>query len=239
MPLDRQDTLRRLLAAPIAHRGLHAGGDRSRVAGPIENSIGAAEAAIAAGYGIECDIQPSRDGEAMVFHDTRLERLTRGAGLVAEFDAEDLDALAMGDGSDRIPTLAAFLAAIAGRVPLVIEIKSAGDGDMRLADRALALLAGYDGPVALESFDQAIVAHCREAGAPCPLGLVGPPDDGGAIVPDGCDFLSWSIDAVAALAAKYPHVPLTTWTVRTRAQQALAASAKAQIVFEGFRPELP
>ena len=80
--------------------------------GPVENSIGAAEAAIAAGYGIECDIQLSRDGEAMVFHDARLERLTRGSGRIADYDAAALGKLTLRDSCDQIPTLAMFLAAI-------------------------------------------------------------------------------------------------------------------------------
>ena len=64
------EALARLLAAPIAHRGLHACG----APGPVENSLSAAQAAIAAGYGIECDVQLSGDDEAIVFHDARLER---------------------------------------------------------------------------------------------------------------------------------------------------------------------
>ena len=90
--------------------------------------------------------------------------------------------------------------------------------------------------MALESFDPAIVAHCRRAGAHCPLGLVGPPEGGDETVADGYDFLSWNIDDVAAIAVRHPLVPLTTWTVRTPAQQALAVRTTAQIVFEGFRP---
>ena len=164
------DSLARLLARPIAHRGLHACGEP----GPVENSISAAQAAIAAGYGIECDIQLSRDGEAMVFHDAGLGRLTGRDGDLAAHDVADLAAMPLRDGPDHIPTLAGFLAVIDGRVPLVIEVKAEGDGDMRLADRALALVADYPGIVALESFDPAVVLHCRRAGASCPVGLVGP-----------------------------------------------------------------
>ena len=68
-----------LTARPIAHRGVH---DAAK--GLAENSIGAAEAAIAGGFAIECDVQLSRDGEAMVFHDDNLRRLTRARGALAE-----------------------------------------------------------------------------------------------------------------------------------------------------------
>ena len=234
-----REALRRLVEAPIAHRGLHGCG---RPGGPIENSIGAAHAAIACEYGIECDIVLSRDGEAMVFHDEQLERLTKARDRVADYDANALSTIALGDTQDRIPTLAVFLAAVAGRVPVVVEIKSLNDGDLRLTDRALAVVAAYDGPVAFESFDPAIVAHAlTRRHLPHPVGLVGPMDDEhdvDASLVEACDFLSWSIDALSTIAARFPAKPLTTWTVRTPAHVSTAARYRAQIVFEGFQPDL-
>ena len=227
------DGLAQLFATPIAHRGLHACGKP----GPVENSISAARAAIAAGYGIECDIGLSRDGEAMVFHDAGLERLTGRAGALAGHDAADLTAMPLIGGVDRIPTLAGFLAEVYGRVPLVIEIKSDAGDAVGLADRALAFVADYKGVVALESFDPAVVLHCRRVGAPCPIGLVGPL--GAHDAPDpaalaASDFLSWNVWRLAAVARA--GLPLSTWTVRTEADVATARRHGAQIVFEGFRP---
>lgn len=227
--------LARLLAAPIAHRGLHACGG----AGPVENSLSAARAAIAAGYGIECDVQLSRDGEAMVFHDATLDRLTAATGRVADHAAAALAALALRGSADNIPTLDAFLAAIAGRTPLVIEIKSDGDVS-RLTAKVLAAIAGYDGVAALESFDPAAVLQCRAAGCGQPVGLVGPLSEGGAVAPAdpaavaASDFLSWDIAHLETAAAL--GRPLTTWTVRDEAAAARARHLSAQIVFEGFRP---
>jgi glycerophosphoryl diester phosphodiesterase len=227
-------TLARLLAAPIAHRGLHACGG----VGPVENSIEAARAAIGRDYAIECDIQLSQDNVPMVFHDAHLDRLTDASGPLARCTASDLAALALRGGDDCIPTLAAFLRAIAGRVPLVIEIKGIADArrDATLVDRTLDLIASYAGPVVLESFDSRIVEWCHAA--PCPVGLVGP-DDGGsrAVLPARCDFLSWSIDDLPVVVVEHPALPLTTWTVRSPAQQALARRHGAQIVFEGFMPQ--
>lgn len=227
------EALARLRARPIAHRGLHACGAPE----PVENSIGSAMAAVAAAYGIECDIRLSRDREAMVFHDEGLERLTAAAGPVAAHDAATLATLTLRGSGDRMPTLAAFLAAIDGRVPLVIEIKPAAGGDIRLAARAIDLVRGYPGAVALESFDPLVVAYCLRH-APCPVGLVGPVDGAPAdpALVERCDFLSWSIDELPAVAARHPGVPLTTWTVRTPEGQALAWRHDAQIVFEGFDP---
>lgn len=227
--------LARVFARPIAHRGLHGGGR----AGPVENSLGAARAAIAADYGIECDVRLSRDGEAMVFHDADLARLTGAVGPVAEHHTEALQALPLlGGGGDHVPTLAELLATIDGRIPLVIEMK-ADAGGTRLADRVLNLVAAYDGALALESFDPALVMRCRRRGTSRPLGLVGPAEDGTACdagVMADCDFLSWSIADLDAVAAAFPTKPLTTWTVRTPAQARNAAQHGAQIVFEGFDP---
>ncbi|WP_158808220.1 glycerophosphodiester phosphodiesterase family protein [Beijerinckia sp. L45] len=226
-----------ILAQPVAHRGLH---DRSR--GVIENSFAAAEAAIAADYGIECDVQISGDGEAMVFHDETLDRLTAETGRVDARSAAALGAIPLKDGRDTIPTLAAFLAFTDGRVPLVIEIKSRFDGNMRLAARAVALLADYAGAVALKSFDAAVIAHCRSLGAPCPLGLVGPrevePRDRDAAPPalDAYDFLSWHVADLAALRVVQPRTPAMSWTVRSREDQACATRRNAQIVFEHYQP---
>ena len=155
---------------------------------------------------------------------TRLQPvLLAGAAVLA--------ALRLSDGS-AIPTLPAFLEAIGGRAALVIEIK----GDPSLADGVLAAVAGYDGPIVLESFDPATVARC--AAAPCPVGLVGPRRSGRSdphLLPR-CDFLSWDIAHLADAAAAWPALPLTTWTVRTAVERERAARCKAQIVFEGFRP---
>ena len=230
---DVGDDLTRLRARPIAHRGLHACGGP----GPVENSQGAALAAIQAGYGIECDVQLSRDGEAMVFHDECLDRLTGVTGRLADCDAAALRRHQLRGSTDHVPTLRDFLNTIDGRVALVVEIKSHGADAIQLADRTLALLETYEGPAALESFDPDVVMHCRERGSPRPVGLVGPaergPDPDPTVVA-ASDFLSWSIEDLARIAALYPSVPRTTWTVRTRAQAARARGLDAQIVFEGF-----
>ncbi|KMO15708.1 glycerophosphodiester phosphodiesterase family protein, partial [Methylobacterium platani] len=141
-----------LTARPIAHRGLH-----DRHAGIPENTLAAAEAAIAGGYAIECDVQLSRDGEAMVFHDAGLGRLTGADGLVRERDAADLKALTVLGSGEPVPTLPDFLRRIAGRTPLIVEVKTRHDGDLALARRTAEIVAAYDGPVAVKSFDPAIV----------------------------------------------------------------------------------
>src|SRR5687767_10650074 len=111
-----------LVARPIAHRGLH---DPRK--GIVENTFSAAEAAIAAHFTIECDVQGTSDGEAVVFHDHSLERLTNQRGPVRNRAAAELASVAITATPDRIPTLDAFLDRIGGRVPVIVEIKSRFD----------------------------------------------------------------------------------------------------------------
>ena len=246
-----------LTQRPIAHRGLH-----DRIAGRIENSLSAARAALDAGFAIECDVQRSNDGEAMVFHDITLERLTGEDGAVAGRSASDLDRLTLAGSADCIATLPALLDVIGGRVPLICEIKSAFEGDMRLAERAAEVALAYSGPIALKSFDPAVLVHLREnvelAHHGVPLGLVaeahysdpewdhlGPDRKAGlaaltefsAIRPD---FLSYAVHdlphAAASLFRWAWKRPVMCWTVRTPDQRQRAARWADQIVFEGFIP---
>src|ERR1700750_1324663 len=113
-----------LTARPVAHRGLH---DRAR--GIIENMPGAVNAAIAGNFSIEVDIQLSADGEAMVHHDDVLGRLTHGAGALRSLSAAELKTVAFKDTPERMMPLSDLCALVAGRVPLVIEVKSHFDGD--------------------------------------------------------------------------------------------------------------
>lgn len=244
-----------LIARPIAHRGLH-----DRAAGRIENSPSAARAAVAAGWAIECDVQRSADGEAMVFHDFALDRLTAATGAVADFAAADLGRIRLDGSDDAIPTLPAFLDLVGGRVPLVIEIKSAFAGDLRLARRVAEIVRGRQAPIAIKSFDPVLIADLRASGAAgaAPLGIVAEArcEDGEwARLPADLrrelpalvdyaktrpDFLSFRVDDLPHAG---PHLfraalgkPVMTWTVRTEAQRARAARWADQIVFEGFSP---
>ena len=242
-----------LTARPIAHRGLH-----DAALGIVENTAAAARAAMAHGFAIECDVQLSRDGEAMVFHDFALDRLVQASGEVADHDAHDLQALPFKSGMDGMVALPAWLAVIGGAVPVICEIKSRFDGNMRLADRALAVVAAQDHPVALKSFDPAMVAHLRVAGAKVPLGVVAEahychPE--WANLPGSLkhgmanflhyghtrpDFLSYHVNdlptAVPYLCRTGLNMPVMAWTVRTQAQRQLAAEWADQMVFEGFVP---
>src|SRR6202049_2154571 len=112
-----------LTARPIVHRGLH---DCAR--GIIENMPAAAQAAVEGNFSIECDIQLTADGEAMVHHDDALGRLTEGSGALLDMTAEELKAVRFKDTPQRMMSLADLCALVKGRVPIVIEVKSHFDG---------------------------------------------------------------------------------------------------------------
>lgn len=250
--------LARLLALPIAHRGLH---DSAR--GIVENSIGAARAAVAAGYAIECDVQRTKDGGLVVFHDATLDRLTGAAGAVAGFSLAALTRMRLLGSDETIPSFDDFLAAIDGRAPLVVEIKSAFDGDLTAARRLAEALASSAAPVAIESFDPDPIAFLRAQGPSLgvggiALGIVGEAHYGAGDWPELSadqrltltqflhygrtlpDFLSWSVvdlpHAVPFLARTALHLPVTGWTVRSQAEAGRARRWSDQIVFEGFSP---
>src|SRR5262245_60146721 len=121
-----------LTAQPLAHRGLH---DAS--AGVGENTAAAFSAAMAAGYGMETDLQISSDGEAMVHHDDALGRLTEGSGFLADLSAAQIKAVRFRQSSGRILTLGELCDLVAGRVTLLLELKSHFDGDARLPKRTV------------------------------------------------------------------------------------------------------
>jgi glycerophosphoryl diester phosphodiesterase len=133
----------------FAHRGLHG-------PGVPENSMAAFHAAIDAGAGIECDVRLSADGQVMVFHDHDLRRLCASALAVEASPASILAAQKLFDSGEHIPRLGDMLDLIAGRVPLLIEVKCRGGNAGLIAAAVASQLAGYSGPVGVMSFEPAV-----------------------------------------------------------------------------------
>ena len=241
------------LHRPITHRALHG------LAG-AENSIGAIQAAITAGLGIEIDIQPSADGVAMVFHDYDLARLTGQTGPIVARTAAELSAIPLSAGGGNIPTLRQVLDLVDGKVPLLIEIKDQ-DGLMGpnvgpLEQAVAACLLDYSGDVAVMSFNPHSVHAFGAAAANVPRGLVtsayGADDwpeltsdirNRLAEIPDfgqvGASFISHEVEALdmpPVHALKSQGVPILCWTVRSATQEAEARKIADQITFEGYSP---
>src|SRR6185503_18488563 len=129
---------------PIAHRGLHRAGK-----GIVENTGPAFEAAIAKGYGIECDLRPAADGLPVVFHDETLERLTESSGALTSLGATDLARVRFKGGTTTgIQTFADFLKQVGGRVPLLVEVKSEWEPvDAAFIGEIAQLANAYKGPI--------------------------------------------------------------------------------------------
>lgn len=136
-----------------AHRGLHKK-DRS----VPENSLTAFRRAVKAGYGVEMDVHITADDQLAVFHDDTLGRMIPGApeGRIETFTMAELKQLHLAQTQETIPTLQEALEVLAGRVPLILEIKSGPRNELLCILTARAL-AGYGGPVCIESFDPFIL----------------------------------------------------------------------------------
>jgi glycerophosphoryl diester phosphodiesterase len=242
-----------LTARPVAHRGLH---DISR--GIVENMPGAVQAAIAGDFAIEVDIQLTADGEAMVHHDHVLGRLTEGSAPLIEMTAAELKAVKFKDTGEQMMSLSDLCTMVAGRVPLVIEVKSHFGGDRKLVARMAEVLASYDGPAVGMSFDPDQVLALRELLPSRPRGIVAERTyedeywakltqaqrDSMLYLRHGFQtqphFVAFKVDHLPApapwIARNLFGCALLTWTVRTAEQRARAGRYADQMIFEGFVP---
>ena len=230
-----------LTARPIAHRGYH---DMNQSI--WENTKSAFERAIAANYAIECDVHIATDGVPVVFHDDDLERLCGLKGDVRERTSQELAQLRVGGTADGVMSLPGLLKLVKGRVPLVIELKGRPGEDDGFADAVVECLEGYDGPVALMSFDDRLLRDLKAAGAACPVGLTAE-----GLKPEtffahedamrlGLDFMSYCVHHLPnafVTAQRSQGVPVITWTVRDQPARQLTRQHADQMTFEGFDPD--
>lgn len=237
------DARRAFLAAqPFAHRGLH-GPNRP------ENSRAACAAAVAAGHGIEIDVQLSADGVPVVFHDTTLDRMTPAHGAVRDTPLEVLARLRLAGTNETIPTLADILALVAGRVPVLIELKPIPHGVQQLCLAVRRALEGYRGDVAVMSFDPRVGQWFATHAERIVRGLVL------SLPPWGLSLarlraaahvrhMLWRArpDLLAVDVATLPH-PLVAklrargtvvlaWTVRSAAEERLAFATADEMIYE-------
>lgn len=235
-----------LTSRDVAHRGLWGG--------PIpENSLAAARAAIAGGFGIECDVRLSRDGTVMVFHDADTRRMTGEDGRVADLSAGELGRRTLCGGMEPIPTLAQLIGLIAGRVPLLIEIKTD-----RLAETAPLCLAvrrvleGYRGPVAVMGFSPEVSRWFAAHAPKIVHGLVMTEHHESrwralrdsvarrlAVARAKPDFLAYDVrflPSALPAALRRRGLPVLSWTVRGEADRATVAAHADRPIFERPRP---
>ncbi len=197
--------------------------------------------------GVECDVQQTADGRAVVFHDWELDRLTGESGPVARRSAAALSQVRLGDGNDRIPSLRDLLGMVRGRVPLLIELKT--KADRRVGALCLTVrrdLEGYGGPAAVMGFDPRVCAWFRRHASHIVRGLV--VSEEGARTLSGSarrrlalwrakpDFLAYDardLPSAFAAAQRRRGLPLLAWTVRSAGLRQRAADCAATPIVEG------
>jgi glycerophosphoryl diester phosphodiesterase len=227
-----------LVAQPLAHRGLH-GATR------LENSRAAFVEAIGEGHGIELDVQASRDGDAFVFHDYELDRLTSDSGALAARSTSELKRIKLKDTYETIPTLPEVLQLIAGRVPLLIEVKAPTRHVGALCLSVLRALDGYRGAVGVMSFHPEVARWFSIHGGRVARGLVvteqgkrrirGRLKRRLALWRARPDFLAYDIRDLPtsmSVAARGRGIPVFTWTCRGEEDRARAADHADQIIYE-------
>jgi glycerophosphoryl diester phosphodiesterase len=246
------------LTKPIAHRALHNIAD-----GRPENSRAAIRAAIEAGYAIEIDLQLSRDGQAMVFHDETLDRLTMETGPINQRSSTELSYIPLRGGRENIPSLKQVLKLVAGRVPLLIELKDQqgelGPTDGKLEQATAQALADYDGPVALMSFNPNSVIVMARLLPNVPRGITTSsfdPANWQPIAPATCDRLREIPDYDHAKACFISHeakdldrsrvaelrnqgATILCWTITSPDAEAEARKYAQNITFEQYLAPFP
>jgi glycerophosphoryl diester phosphodiesterase len=246
------------LGPPIAHRGLHNANEHC-----YENSLSAVLRAIQSGYAIEVDLQLSSDGHAMVFHDYTLDRMTARSGPINQLTATDLEQTFLADSKDTIMQLSLLLEHVSGRAPLLIELK---DQSMSLGpvtgilEKAVAMaLEGYEGPVAVMSFNPASVKAMATLAPNIARGLTTDafkasewPEVNDHRLHElrtlkdyystEASFISHDSEDLASqsfIGIKASGDPVLCWTVKTSEDEKTARAIADNITFENYLPDLP
>ena len=225
---------------PVAHRGYH---DLNHAV--WENTLSAFSRAVEAGFAIECDLHYASDGVPVIFHDEDLERLCNLKGDVRERTSQELGLIAIGGTKDKVPTLKQLLALVQGKVPLVLELKGREADDEGFAEAVLEVLEGYEGKVALMSFDHWLLKDLKELGAPYPVGLTANGNTAEEYATHekamelGLDFISYYYaDLPNSFISRQRDkgIPVITWTVRDEDARKRTFENADQMTFEGFDP---
>lgn len=238
-----------LFHPPIAHRGLWSPD------GPPENSLGAFQAACAAGYGIELDVQLSADGEAVVFHDDRLKRMTGRDGRVRDFTAEQLGEMRLAGADEKIPTLLETLAVVGRRAMIHVELKTPFGEVGPLEQRVHEVIADHNGPLCVIGFNPYSHAWFADRYPGVLRGLDSYSWDRAPQINEAQrrafaalehveiarpHFLALGLDMLPSRKAaehRARGMPVVAWTVREPAQWAAVKDGCDNLIFEGFVPE--
>jgi len=250
-PNLRRSRVARWRGQRFAHRGLH-----DLAAGVVENTLPAFEAACRAGYGIELDIQFSKDMQVVVFHDDDLKRLCGDGRRVFDCELCELKQLPLAglDGA-HIPTLRQALDLVGGRVPLLIELKN-GPRNPQLCRALMHHLSDYPGEYVIESFNPLIVGWFRRH-APqvvrgqlvCPIhNYIAQASAISGLFMSGLmlnfisrpDFVAYDANAPRFFSPHFQRflyrTPMAGWTIRSEAMARLIEARGEMCIFEQIRP---
>lgn len=232
---------------PYVHRGLY-GGDIP------ENSLPAFRRAAEAGFAIELDVQLSADGEVFVFHDYTLSRMCGKDVHLSDIPADVLRKTPLAGTEYCIPTFREVLQTVAGRVPLLIELKGE-NGDTALCPRVAELLADYKGEWCVESFNPLLLRwfrrHCKNAVRGLLVtDLIKEKKKGSKFVNFALSaqwlnflcrpaFLAWDHRYPGSIARRFNRargVPSFVYTIKTAEEYEKQLAAGNAPIFEGFLP---
>lgn len=239
------------LTRPITHRGLH---DQNKLV--YENSRSAFDAAIRLGLPIECDIQCSQDGKAVVFHDNEMDRLTAKTGPINALTLDEISKIELGETQDQIQSFSDFLKQVDAQVPILIEIKDqSGELGQRIGgfvDDIIECIHSYTGIYAIMSFNPYPIAYLRETLPNACLGLVTDnflapewshvPRDRAERLNDIQEIPTLEIDFIShnwkdLERVKNVRVPKLCWTVKSAEDETVARKIADNITFEQFMPK--
>lgn len=228
----------------FAHRGLH-GNDAP------ENSLLAFKRAIDAGLGIELDVNPIEDGTPVVFHDSKMSRMTGKDKYIQNITWEEFEGTRLLNSDEKIPTLEEVLKLVDGRTPLLIEIKSQDKiGD--LEKRVLDLLRNYKGEYAVQSFNPYTLKWFYQNEPRIWRGQLSSFFKGEklgilkkAILKRLAtkkmthqNFVSYDIRNLPNRWTRRLEVPLLAWTVKKQEDYIKAIQHADNVIFEGFEPKI-
>lgn len=225
---------------PIAHRGFH--DVQKRI---YENTLSAAKAAMENGYGIEVDLQPSSDTMPMVFHDYELDRMTGHSGNIRDVAYKELNNIKINNSEDTIPTLKQLLNLIQGRVDIILELKGLSGKDDGFVEAVVRDLEGYQGNIAIMSFEHHILKDARKIAPDLNLGLTAYggeeryTENTKGVQNYDPDFISYefkNLDTQFVREFVKTGKPIISWTVKSKQDAEYSARFVDQITFEGFKP---
>lgn len=242
------------LTTPFAHRGLHG-------PGCPENSLEAFEAALAAGYGIELDVQGTADGKPVVFHDYTLDRMTDETGPVRDRTLAEMTVIPL-KGGGTIADLDTVIRRVGGKRPVLVEIKdqsgTLGPTDGVLEAAVAASLRGARN-VAVMSFNPASIIRMKTLLPDVPRGLVTETfllDEWPGATPETLAHLTAIADYDASGSSFISHnwrhfgagrvedlkrqgAKVLCWTVKSPEDEAVARATAHNITFEGYAAPIP